>query len=31
VRDAGRYDGGYEKRFDFNVRDFGELAGALGC
>jgi len=31
VRDAGRYDASYEKRFDFNVRDFGELAGALGC
>ena len=28
---AGKYDGTYEKRFDLNVRDFGELAGALGC
>ncbi len=25
------YDGSYEPRFDLNVRDFGELAGALGC
>ena len=31
MRDAGKYDAGYEKRFDFNVRDFRELAGALGC
>ncbi len=31
VRAAGNYDAGYEKRFDFNVRDFRELAGALGC
>jgi 2-haloacid dehalogenase len=30
-RDAGRYDASYETRFDYNVRDFGELAGALGC
>lgn len=28
---AGKYDANYEKRFDLNVRDFGELAGALGC
>jgi 2-haloacid dehalogenase len=28
---AGRYDATYEKRFDLNVRDFRELAAALGC
>ena len=31
VAATGAYDGAYEKRFDLNVRDFGELAGALGC
>ena len=28
---SGKYDAKYEKRFDYNMRDFGELAGALGC
>ncbi|MFN0161299.1 MAG: HAD-IA family hydrolase, partial [Burkholderiales bacterium] len=28
---SGSYDAAYEKRFDLNVRDFRELAAALGC
>ena len=28
---SGNYDAAYEARFDLNVRDFRELAGALGC
>ncbi|MBL8377958.1 MAG: haloacid dehalogenase type II [Burkholderiales bacterium] len=28
---SGAYDAAYEKRFDLNVRDFRELATALGC
>ena len=28
---AGTYDAAYEKRFDFNARDFNDLAAQLGC
>ena len=27
---AGKYDAAYERRFDFNASDFGDLAGQLG-
>ena len=29
--DAGKYDLKFEKRFDYNARDFGDLATQLGC
>lgn len=29
--DAGKYDLKFEPRFDYNAKDFGDLAGQLGC
>jgi 2-haloacid dehalogenase len=29
--DAGKYDLKFEKRFDYNAKDFGDLARQLGC